>query len=68
MLKFAAFVAFLVWALYEWLSKDFGTFSERGVKFEVPVVIFGNFWNAAFGKESVLCPVHKLYNKFYNEK
>jgi tetraacyldisaccharide-1-P 4'-kinase len=61
-------VIVLFWALLKWLKSNFKTFDERGVKFEKPVIIFGNMFKAAMGKESVLCTIQNLYDKFYNEK
>jgi tetraacyldisaccharide-1-P 4'-kinase len=58
----------ILWAIQKKLKENFKTFSERGVKFEEPVIVFGNMFSGFRGKENILDIIQRLYDKFYNEK
>jgi hypothetical protein len=68
MFVFTLILVVLLWALLRFLKKDFDIFEKRGVKFEQPVIIFGNMFKAAMGKESFANLFQRLYDKFYSEK
>jgi uncharacterized membrane protein (DUF441 family) len=50
----------LLWALLKYLKKDFDIFEKRGVKFEQPVIIFGNMMSAAMGKVNLVDLIQRL--------
>jgi hypothetical protein len=58
----------LFWALLKWLKSNFKVFEKRGVKFEEPVIVVGNCYRAALGRENLFYTMHRLYEKFYGEK
>jgi dolichol kinase len=68
MFTFVVIVIVMLWLLVKWLKKDFNIFNERNVKFEKPVILFGNLFNAAMSRESIIDSIERLYTKFYDEK
>lgn len=68
MFTFILIAVLLLWLLYKKLTGKFKMFADRGVKFDDPVVVFGNAFSVAKGKEHALCIIERLYNKFYSEK
>lgn len=68
MLAFTLIVIVLLWALFKYLKGNLKIFEERGVKYEEPVIIFGNVFKAFIMKESIIDVIDRLCNKFHNEK
>jgi hypothetical protein len=58
----------LFWAILKWLKSNFKVFEERDVMFEEPVIVVGNCYRAALGRENLFNTIHRLYEKFYGEK
>lgn len=68
MFAFASIAILLFWLLYKKLTGKFKIFEERGLKFEEPVVVFGNVLSIIRKKEDILTVLNRLYERFNHEK
>jgi tetraacyldisaccharide-1-P 4'-kinase len=68
MLALISIAVLLLWLLYKKLTEKFKHFEDRGVKFEEPVIVFGNVLNVIRGKQDLFSIIQTLYDKFHNEK
>lgn len=68
MLALLTIAVLILWLLYKKLTGKFKLFEDRGVKFEEPVIIFGNILDVIRGKRDIFSVVQTLYEKFHSEK
>lgn len=66
MFQFIAIAA--VYALYKWLTKNDDFFLKKGIPFDKPLPIFGNFLRFMLQKETFIDVMQRGYDKYKKSK
>ena len=59
---------FVGWFIYKKLTKNFDFFDKRGIRYEKPVIIFGNMFKLLMQKENFIDLLDRMYSKFKNDQ
>lgn len=58
----------IVFALYKWLTKNDDFFLKKGVQFDKPTPIFGNFLGLLLQKDTMIDILQRGYGKYKKSK
>ena len=61
-------VVAIVFALYKWLTKNDDFFLKKGVPFDKPTPIFGNFLGLMLQKDTMIDILQRGYGKYKKSK
>lgn len=67
--KMFLFIAIaVVYVLYKWLTKNDDYFLKKGIPFEKPLPIFGNFLGFMMQRETLIDIMQRNYDKYKKSK
>lgn len=68
MFQFLFIAIAIAYSLYKWLTKNDDYFLKKGVPFEKPLPIFGNFLWFMLQKETLIDVFQRNYDKYKKSK